>query len=56
VPGVRIDAEKKLGQRLDIRGEGGYVVVPPSVVQEDGRTGTYTWVRSPFEHLAVMPP
>jgi putative DNA primase/helicase len=56
-PGVR-NSSGKLGPALDIRGEGGYVVVPPSYVHEDGREGTYSWrVLLPPETmpLAAMP-
>jgi len=54
-PGVRNSAGK-LGKGLDIRGDGGYIAVAPSVVSEDRRTGTYTWERAPFDQaLAPMP-
>lgn len=38
---------------LDVRGEGGYVVAPPTV-HPDG--GTYEWVRSPFDHPVAPAP
>jgi putative DNA primase/helicase len=42
--GVRNSAGK-VGPHLDIRGGGGYIVVPPSVVEDDGQPeGTYSWV------------
>src|SRR5436309_2556982 len=54
-PGVRNSAGR-LGPGLDIRGEGGYIVAAPSTVTDDGRSGTYVWVRSPFDRtLAPMP-
>jgi hypothetical protein len=43
----------KLGAGLDVRGEGGYVVAPPSVHASGNR---YTWVRSLDEPLADCPP
>ena len=52
-PGVRNSASR-VGQDLDIRGDGGYVVVPPSVVTEDDRSGTYEW-RTAQTRLAPMP-
>jgi bifunctional DNA primase/polymerase-like protein/AAA domain-containing protein len=39
----------RVGEHLDIRGEGGYVVVAPSVVEEDGRSGEYAWIVSPHD-------
>jgi hypothetical protein len=38
--GVRNDAGKKLGEGIDIRGDGGYVLIPPSVL--DSGHG-YSW-------------
>jgi hypothetical protein len=32
-----------LAQDLDIKAEGGHVVLPPSIVSEGGKTGTYRW-------------
>jgi putative DNA primase/helicase len=54
-PGIRNSAGK-LGEGLDVRGEDGYIVVSPSVVEEDGRSGPYTW-RTPLNHdqIAAMP-
>jgi hypothetical protein len=44
----------KLGQGLDIRGEGGYVVAPPSIHPETGRP--YTWDNHPDEvQVAPLP-
>jgi len=41
--GIRNDAGKKLGKGVDIRGDGGYVLVPPSV----NATGDhYSWINS----------
>src|SRR5205823_5185035 len=56
-PGVK-NSVSRLGAGLDVRGEGGYIVVEPSTVSEDERTGTYAWDRlaNPFEQpLATMP-
>ncbi len=51
-PGVRNSAGK-LGEGLDVRGDGGYIVVPPSIVSEDGRTGEYVW--EPYAGLDDTP-
>jgi bifunctional DNA primase/polymerase-like protein/primase-like protein len=40
VDGITIDAGSRLGRGLDVRGHGGYIVVPPSV-HESGRL--YAW-------------
>ena len=39
-----------LGAGLDTRGDGGYVVAPPSRVEEAGRSGVYVWddLMNPF--------
>jgi hypothetical protein len=37
----------RIGKDLDHRGDGGYIVVAPSVVEEDGRDGMYQWVLPP---------
>lgn len=54
-PGGRIPSTAgKLGPGLDVRADGGYIVVPPSVV--DGRP--YTWVEEPWPgppHLLQLP-
>jgi hypothetical protein len=47
VPGVRCSAGR-LGAGLDVRSEGGYIVVAPSVLVLDGRPVRYTWERDPF--------
>jgi hypothetical protein len=49
-PGPRGNRVKVDGVGLDVRGDGGYVVVPPTI-HPDG--GAYTWVNSPLE---VWPP
>ncbi len=53
VPGIKNSASA-LGRDLDIRGEGGYIVLPPSVVTEEGRSGTYAWVDTEAP-IAAMP-
>ncbi len=46
----------RVGKDLDIRGDGGYIVVPPSRVGEDGREGVYAWLTDPAQmSLAAMP-
>ena len=57
-PGVKNSASK-IGKDLDIRGDGGYCIVPPSVVSEDGQPAAeYEWIPT-FEldaiPLAPMP-
>ncbi len=55
VSGLRNSAGE-IGDGLDVRGEGGYIVAPPSEVEEDGRAGTYAWVLAPGDvPLASMP-
>jgi putative DNA primase/helicase len=53
-PGVRNSASK-IGHGLDIRGDGGYVVVPPSVVSEDDRSGIYVWGTLPLSEMPLAP-
>lgn len=46
------------GRCLDGKNDGGYIVVPPSTVADEGREGAYTWLdgKSPFDcALAPMP-
>jgi hypothetical protein len=43
----------RLGPGLDVRGEGGYVVAPPSVHPETGRA--YDWDIAPSEGMASLP-
>jgi hypothetical protein len=51
-PEIR-DSVGRIGPGLDARGEGGYIIAPPSRLV-DGRG--YAWVRSPFDHeLADAP-
>lgn len=46
----------EIGSGIDIRGEGGYVVVAPSRVTENGRSGEYSWVHAPGDiPMAWMP-
>src|SRR5262249_792841 len=51
-PGVR-NSTSRVGPRLDIRGDGGYVIVPPSIVEEDDRDGAYAWQND--TEVAPMP-
>lgn len=49
-PGSQNTVNDKKG--TDIRSEGGYVVIAPSVIDlEDGRTGRYMWVTPPTKEL-----
>ena len=41
---IRNDAGRRLGEGLDIRGEGGQVVAPPTI----RGTGAYQWANDPF--------
>ena len=42
----------RLGKGLDVRGDGGYVIVPPSL----GANGAYTWINAPKEAPIVDSP
>jgi hypothetical protein len=53
-PGVR-NSSGAIGPGLDIRGEGGYIVVAPSIVETEGGAGSYVW-KTPWNvPLAPMP-
>jgi hypothetical protein len=53
-PGVEVrNSAGRLGAGLDVRGDGGYVVAPPSV-HETGRR--YLWREAPPAQLPAMPP
>ncbi len=55
VPGIRNDAGRRLGPGLDVRGDGGYIVAPPSV-HESGRPYAWDVDRHPDETpIAVAP-
>jgi len=41
-PGIS-NSTSQVGKHLDIRGDGGYIVLPPSRVTEAGRSGQYQW-------------
>lgn len=46
------DGKKAKGAQIDVRGEGGYVIVPPSI-RADG--GVYTWCPGPEDGIAPAP-
>jgi hypothetical protein len=53
-----INSKSKLGRGIDVKTTGGYVVGVPSNVRckETGKTGAYTWVRSPLgDQLPRLP-
>lgn len=54
-PGIRNSASA-IAPGIDVRGEGGYILAPPSAVtrEEDGVTSLYAWV-VPLTELAPMP-
>src|SRR5262245_35899387 len=43
VPGTR-NSVGRIGHGLDVRSDSGYSVLPPSYVEQDGRSGTYGWI------------
>jgi len=47
-PGIR-SSVRALGEGLDIRADGGYVVAAPSVIRENDEEGEYQWDVSPFD-------
>lgn len=49
--GKLANSKGQLGDGLDIRGDGGYVIAPPSFINasEDGPGGAYQWVASIFD-------
>lgn len=52
-PGVEVpNSAKRVGPGLDVRGDGGYVVAPPS---EHATGNRYRWVTGPGERLSPMP-
>src|ERR1700692_3340167 len=40
---------------IDLCGSGGYVVLAPSVVTEDGKTGAYSWVHEEGDRPPFLP-
>ncbi|MBA2117331.1 bifunctional DNA primase/polymerase [Bremerella alba] len=46
------NSTKKIDKEIDIRGEGGYVILPPSM-HKDGKR--YEWIRNPDKRLADAP-
>jgi P4 family phage/plasmid primase-like protien len=53
-PGGKVkNSASIIGDGLDIRGDGGYVILPPSV-RPDG--AVYKWVRNPFEEGGIVAP
>jgi|GEM_PF-1444477 len=48
-------SQSKLGKHLDIKGKGGYVVLPPSAINEDGITGWYRWEKGDGEKYPIAP-
>jgi hypothetical protein len=53
-PGVEVrNSVRDLGDGLDVRGDGGYIVAPPSVHPSGGR---YRWHATPPDDLPAMPP
>jgi len=45
----------KLAKDLDIKGEGGYVVLSPSEIHEDGLMGRYRWEKNEGEKFPIAP-
>jgi hypothetical protein len=58
--GARIRSSAgKLGPGVDVRGQGGYIVLPPSVVADERNWGCYAWVAGAHPHRrrpAALPP
>jgi len=53
MPGAKVTTRADLVPGIDIRGDGGYVVVPPSSIPE----GSYEWLCAPWDYdLAPAPP
>lgn len=48
-------SQSKLGKDLDIKAKGGYVVLPPSTIYEDGITGWYRWEKGDGEKYPIAP-
>lgn len=48
-------SENKIALGLDIRGDGGYVIVPPSHVVEPDYAGTYVWSVDSASTFAAIP-
>jgi hypothetical protein len=51
--GAVANSQGRLGAGLDVRGDGGYVVAPPSLHRSGRR---YRWVRPPWDDCTPKPP